>query len=76
MNFLQHEIEAGPDDVVEVSLSGQANVRLLDASNFSSYPRGPRASLLRRPGQGLPGAPSAAARGALVRRDRPRGVPR
>jgi hypothetical protein len=37
MNFIKYEFDAGPDDVIEVSLSGQANVRLLDASNFQSY---------------------------------------
>ena len=40
MEFLRYEFEAGPDDVIEVSLSRQANVRLLDAGNFSSYRAG------------------------------------
>ena len=40
MNFLKYEFEAGPDDVIEVSLSGQANVRLLDSPNFQSYRAG------------------------------------
>jgi hypothetical protein len=37
MNFVKYEFGAGPDDVIEVSLSGQANVRLLDSANFQSY---------------------------------------
>ena len=40
MEFLRYEFEAGPDDVIEVSLSGQANVRLLDSPNFQSYRAG------------------------------------
>jgi hypothetical protein len=40
MNFIQYEFQAGLDDVIEVTLSGQANVRLLDASNFQSYRAG------------------------------------
>lgn len=37
MNYLHHEIEAGPDDVIEVTLDHAANVLLLDSSNFNSY---------------------------------------
>lgn len=40
MEFIKYEFEAGPDDVVEVSLSGQANVRLLDSANFHSFRTG------------------------------------
>jgi hypothetical protein len=40
MDFIKYEFDAGPDDVIEVSLSGQANVRLLDSSNFQSYRAG------------------------------------
>ena len=40
MDFIKYEFDAGPDDVIEVSLSGQANVRLLDPSNFRSYRAG------------------------------------
>jgi hypothetical protein len=41
MSFVRFEFDdAGPDDVIEVSLSGQANVRLLDPSNFQSYRSG------------------------------------
>ncbi len=39
-NFLQQEITVGPDDVVEVTLDGQANVMLLDPTNFGRYRRG------------------------------------
>lgn len=37
MNYLHYEVEAGPRDVVQVSLDSQANVRLLDPSNFQQY---------------------------------------
>lgn len=40
MNFRKYEFDARAGDVVEVTLSGQANVRLLDSSNFSRYQRG------------------------------------
>jgi hypothetical protein len=40
MNFLEYEFDAGPEDVIEISLTGQANVRLLDRANFSSYRAG------------------------------------
>jgi hypothetical protein len=40
MNFLHQEFNAGPDDVVEVSLDGQANVMLLDPENFERYRKG------------------------------------
>ena len=36
-NFLHQELNAGPDDVVEVELDGQANVMLLDPANFERY---------------------------------------
>ena len=31
MNFLKYEVSAGPDDIIEVTLSNAANVRLLDS---------------------------------------------
>ena len=34
MNFLKYEFDAGPQDVIRVDLDKQANVRLLDATNF------------------------------------------
>lgn len=40
MNYLHQELELGPDDVVEVTLDGQANVMLLDSTNFDRYSRG------------------------------------
>lgn len=40
MNYLHQEFEAGPDDLVEVTLDGQANVMLLDGSNYDHYRRG------------------------------------
>ena len=44
MNFLHYEIDAEDGDVVEVTLDRQANVRLLDGSNFSSFRSGRRHS--------------------------------
>jgi hypothetical protein len=40
MNFLRYEVSAGPDDIIEVTLSKAANVRLLDSSNFQNYRTG------------------------------------
>ena len=40
MKYLHDEFEIGPGDVVEVTLDGQANVLLLDASNYERYRRG------------------------------------
>jgi len=40
MNFLHQELDAGPDDVIEVTLNGQANVMLLDAAGYDQYRRG------------------------------------
>lgn len=40
MNYLHHEFDVGPDDVVEVTLDGQANVLLMDPANFDRYRRG------------------------------------
>ena len=40
MNFLHQEVGVGPDDVVEVTLDGQANVMLLDAANYDHYRKG------------------------------------
>lgn len=40
MNYLHSEFTLGPDDAVEVTLDKQANVRLMDDSNFSRYKRG------------------------------------
>jgi hypothetical protein len=40
MNHLHKELELEPDDVVEVTLDGRANVMLLDAANYERYKRG------------------------------------
>jgi hypothetical protein len=40
MNFLDFEVTAGPDNVIEVELDAQANVMLLDNSDFHSYRTG------------------------------------
>ena len=40
MNHLHQEFDAGPEDVVEVALDGQANVMLVDAANYAHYQRG------------------------------------
>lgn len=42
MNFLHYDIQLTSDDVVEVTLDRQANVRLLDDANFAQYKRGER----------------------------------
>lgn len=40
MKFLHREFDGGPDNVVSVTLSSQANVLLMDSSNFQSYRAG------------------------------------
>jgi hypothetical protein len=40
MEFLHREIDAGPEDILEVLLDHPANVQLLDAENFDRYRRG------------------------------------
>lgn len=40
MNFLHYDLNLDSGDIVEVTLDGQANVRLLDATNFSRYRHG------------------------------------
>jgi hypothetical protein len=40
LNYLHYEFDTGPEDVIEVSLRGQANVRLLDNTNFEKYSSG------------------------------------
>ena len=40
MNFLKYELDLGAGDLIEVHLDRQANVRLLDSSNFASYRNG------------------------------------
>lgn len=40
MNFLHYEVDAGPGNVVRVTLDKQANVRLMDGHNFQRYRNG------------------------------------
>lgn len=40
MNFLHYDLHLNTGDVVEVSLDKQANVRLLDGTNFAHYKKG------------------------------------
>lgn len=40
MNFLHQEFDAGLDDLIEVTLDGQANVMLLDQANYDRYSKG------------------------------------
>jgi hypothetical protein len=40
MNYLHYDLNLQPDDVVEVTLDKQANVRLLDDTNYFQYQRG------------------------------------
>jgi hypothetical protein len=42
MNFLHYEVELSDGQAVEVTLDKQANVRILDDSNFHAYRRGQR----------------------------------
>ncbi|AXK80085.1 DUF1883 domain-containing protein [Pseudolabrys taiwanensis] len=44
MNFLHYDLNLGSGEVVEVTLDKQANVLLLDDTNFSNYKRGLRHS--------------------------------
>lgn len=40
MNFLHYEFDLAADDMLEVTLDNQANVRLLDDANFGLYTSG------------------------------------
>jgi len=40
MEFLHSEFDGGPNDTVLVTLDAQANVMLLDESNFGAYRNG------------------------------------
>lgn len=42
MNYLHYELDLGSDELVEVDLDKQANVRLMDEPNFTLYKRGQR----------------------------------
>ncbi len=40
MNFLHYEVDAGPDNMVRVTLDKQANVRMMDSDNYRRYQSG------------------------------------
>jgi hypothetical protein len=40
MNYLNYEFDLGQNDIIQVTLDKQANVRLLDAANFQLYRNG------------------------------------
>lgn len=40
MNYLHYQFSAGPGDIIEVTLDTQANVLLLDSTDYSRYRRG------------------------------------
>lgn len=42
MNFLHYDLQLGSDDIVEVTLDRQANIKLLDSVNFARYKQGKR----------------------------------
>lgn len=44
MNFLHYQLNLSPNDVVEVTLDSQANIRLFDDINFHRFQRGATAS--------------------------------
>ena len=44
MNFLHWDVQLDSNDIVQVNLDKQANVRLLDGPNFHSYQQGRRHS--------------------------------
>lgn len=37
MEFIHFRVNAGPDNVIQVKLSKQANVRLMDSLNYHKY---------------------------------------
>ena len=46
MNYLHYRFELNPDEVIEVALDKQANVKLMDEVGFSKYKVGQRYSYL------------------------------
>lgn len=40
MNYLHYDFQLTTNDVVEITLDQQANVRLLDSNNYNSYKSG------------------------------------
>ncbi|HEY8666994.1 MAG TPA: DUF1883 domain-containing protein [Tepidisphaeraceae bacterium] len=39
MNYLHYEFDAGPEDVIQVTLDKAANVQLMDSANYENYRR-------------------------------------
>ena len=37
MSFIHFTVKAGPDNIIQVSLSREANVRLMDSVNYQKY---------------------------------------
>lgn len=46
MNFLHYEVNASPSNTIQIVLDKQANVRLMDDTNFSKYKRGDKFSFV------------------------------
>jgi hypothetical protein len=44
MNYLHYEFDAGPNNVIEVTIDKQANVRIMDSINYQNYRVGQRYS--------------------------------
>lgn len=42
MNYLHYDLNFQPGEIVEVTLDKQANIKLLDDTNFANYMRGAR----------------------------------
>lgn len=42
MKFLHYEVDTGPGDTIQVTLDKQANVKVMDGTNFQRYRRGER----------------------------------
>ncbi len=40
MNYLHHEVKAGPNEIIEVTLDNRAHVRVMDPLNFQNYKEG------------------------------------
>jgi len=40
MNYLRYELDAGPNNIIQVNLDKRAYVRLMDYSNFQNYHNG------------------------------------
>lgn len=40
VKYIHYEFDTGENDIIEISLNKQANVRLLDASNYNAYKNG------------------------------------